>query len=227
MKKILITCLAFLMSTSVAFAWERSGGISISLMGVDTNVTDDIDNNGGTPDTTKSITNDIGVPSVFLEATNESGKASLTVGVDLIPMAAELDSRSTTQSHLGSKTTNSGAATTGTNKGTVEISKHMTFYIQPGVRVNDDTTVFVTAGYVTSDVETEVQSVSSTNKTVDDTLDGTKVGFGVKRNTDYGFMKLEYSETDYDPISVVTGNNTKVTGDIDTNSITISFGRSF
>ena len=225
MKKLLVTFFIFAMTSTAAVAWERAAGISISLMGVDTTVTDDIDNNGGTPDTTKDITNDIGVPSLFIEGTNEGDKGSLTVGVDWIPMSAELDSRSTTQSSL--KAASDGAASSGTNRGTVDISKHITVYLQPGYRVDDDTTIFATIGYVTSDVETDVQSVSSTNKVVEDTLDGTKLGVGVKRNTNMGFVKLEYSQTDYDPISVVTSNNTKVTGDIDTNTITLSFGKKF
>ena len=40
-------------------------------------------------------------------------------------------------------------------------------------------------------------------------------------------MKLEFATTDYDPISVVTSNNTKVTGDIDNTGLTLSLGKSF
>ena len=226
MKKFLLTLISTLLLTSSAIAWERAAGISISLAGIDTTVTDDIDNNGGTPDTTKDITNDIAIPSLFLEGSNTFGdRGVITVGIDVIPMSAEFDSRSTTQSSLKAK--GDGAATSGTNKGTVDVSDHFTIYIQPGVAVNDDTTAFVTLGYVTADVETDVQSVSSTNKVVTDTLDGTKVGIGVKRSTGFGFVKLEYAQTDYDPISVTTSNNTKVTGDIDNNAVTLSFGRSF
>tara|TARA_B100000900_G_scaffold381111_1_gene367311 strand:+ start:3596 stop:4240 length:645 start_codon:yes stop_codon:yes gene_type:complete len=211
--------------TSSAIAWERAAGISLSLAGIDTTVTDDIDNDGGTPDTTKDITNDVAIPSLFLEGSNEFGaKGVLTVGVDIIPMSAEFDSRSVTQSSLKGK---SDATASGTNKGTVDVSDHITFYIQPGVIIDDETSAFVTLGYVTADVETDVQSVSSTNKVVSDTLDGTKLGVGVKRSTGFGFMKLEYAKTDYDPISVTTSNNTKVTGDIDNTALTLSFGKSF
>ena len=226
MKKIFLTICSILLFSSSAIAWERAGGISLSFAGIDTKVTDDIDNNGGTPDTTKNITNDVGIASIFFEGSNTFGDQGVfTVGVDLIPMSAEFDSRSTTQSSL--KAEGDGAATSGTNRGTVDVDRHLTIYIQPGVMINDTTSVFATLGYVTADTSTTVQSVSSTNKTVDDTLDGTKVGFGIKKGMGSNFLKLEYSETDYDPISVTTSNNTKVTGDIDNTAFTLSLGRSF
>ena len=227
MKKILLTIFSIFMFASTAVAWERSGGISISLAGIDTQVKDDVDSNG-TTDTTKNISNDVGIPSLFIEASNEiGGQGVITVGIDLIPMSAEFDSRSVTQSHLGAKGENSGAATSGTNKGTVEVDKHITIYIQPGVQIDADTSVFATLAYVTADVETDVQSVSSTNKVVTDTLDGTKLGIGIKRGMGSNFIKLEYSQTDYDPISVTTSNNTKVTGDMDNDAFTLSVGRAF
>ena len=57
--------------------------------------------------------------------------------------------------------------------------------------------------------------------------DGMKLGLGLKRETGFGFVKLEYSQTDYDDISVTTSNNTKVTGDIDTDILALSVARSF
>ena len=224
MKKLIILCLTTLFFTSPSIAWEKAAGLSLQYAGIDTNVTDDVDSNG-TTDTSKDISNNIGVPSLFFEATNNYGSRSLTIGLDYIPLEAEFDSRSTTQSSL--KASGDGAATSGTNKGSVNVSNHLTIYVQPGVQVNDDLTVFATAAYVTADAEAEVVSVSSTNKTVDKTLEGTKLGVGIKRNTNYGFMKLEYAVTDYDPLSVTTSNSTKVTGDIDNTGITLSFGKAF
>ena len=40
-------------------------------------------------------------------------------------------------------------------------------------------------------------------------------------------MKFEYSETDYDDVSVTTSNNTKVTADIDTEVLALSVAKSF
>ena len=49
----------------------------------------------------------------------------------------------------------------------------------------------------------------------------------VLKETGFGFIKLEYSQTDYDDISATTSNNTKVTADIDTNILALSFARNF
>ena len=181
----------------------------------------DIDSNG-TTDTTKSLSNDVVFGSIFLErAVNDN----MSIGVDFIPFEAEFESRSTTQSSLKAKT--DGAASSGTNKGTADVSNHLTFYIQPQREINDGLKVFGTLGLVRADVESKVQSVSSTDKTVDQDLDGYKLGLGLKRETGFGFIKLEYSETDYDEISTTTSNNTKVTADIDTNILALSVARNF
>ena len=91
----------------------------------------------------------------------------------------------------------------------------------------DGVKVFGTLGLVTADVESQAKSVSSGNKNFDQTLDGTKLGLGVKKDTGAGFIKLEYSQTDYDDISATTSNDTKVTADIDTNILALSVGKSF
>ena len=72
-----------------------------------------------------------------------------------------------------------------------------------------------------------MQSVSSTDKTVEQSLDGMKLGLGLKKETGIGFIKLEYSQTDYDDVSVTTSNSTKVTADIDTDILALSVARSF
>ena len=42
-----------------------------------------------------------------------------------------------------------------------------------------------------------------------------------------GFMRVVLSDNDYDPVSATTSNATKVTADIDSTNLTVSFGRSF
>ena len=54
-----------------------------------------------------------------------------------------------------------------------------------------------------------------------------KLGLGLKKETGIGFVKLEYSQTDYDDVSVTTGNSTKVTADIDTQILSLSVAKSF
>jgi|TARA_B000000532_G_C18825897_1_gene388078 hypothetical protein len=220
MKKLVLSIL-FLLSFVTASYAQVSVGLTVSMADVQSGLKDDIDNNGST-DTTKNISNDVTFGSIFFEkAINDN----MSVGIDFIPFEAEFDSRSTTQSSLKAKT--DGAATSGTNKGTADVSKHLTFYLQPQREIRDGLKVFGTLGLVKADVESLVQSVSSTDKTVEQSLDGMKLGLGLKKETGIGFIKLEYSQTDYDDVSVTTSNSTKVTADIDTDILALSVARSF
>ena len=222
MKKLVLS-IVFLLGFSTTVYATGSAGFTISSADVKSTVKDDIDSNG-TTDTTKNLSNDVTFASIFIEkALNEN----LSVGVDFIPFEAEFESRSTTQSSTKAKAAGAAPQTTGTNKGTADVSRHLTFYIQPQKEIRDGLKVFGTFGLVKADVESKVQSVSSTDKTVDQSLDGMKLGLGLKKETGFGFIKLEYSETDYDEISTTTSNNTKVTADIDTDVLALSVARSF
>ena len=218
MKKLVLSILFLLGLVTNSYA-TGSVGITISNADVKSTVKDDIDSNG-TTDTTKNISNEVTFASIFFEkAVNDN----MSVGVDFIPFEAEFESRSTTQASIKG----AGTSTSGTNKGTADVSKHLTVYVQPQREITDGLKVFGTLGLVRADVESLVQSVSSTNKTVEQSLDGTKLGLGLKKETGFGFIKLEYSETDYDEISATTSNNTKVTADIDTDILALSVARSF
>ena len=219
MKKLVLSILFLLGFSTTAYA-TGSAGFTISLGDVKSGLSDDIDNNG-TTDTTKNISNDIVFGSIFFE---KEINDNMSVGVDFIPFEAEFESRSTSQSSIKEK---GSSTTTGTNKGTADVSRHLTFYIQPQKELNNGLKVFGTLGLVTADVESKVQSISSTDKTVEQSLDGMKLGLGIKKPTAIGFIKLEYSETDYDDVSVTTSNNTKVTADIDTEILALSVAKSF
>ncbi len=228
MRKILITLVSvftFMASAQAIEVMNRAVGLNVSLNSIDTNLKDDVDSNG-TTDTTKDISNDIGVASIFGEVSIGNGGAGmLTIGVDYIPVDAEFDSRSTTQSSL--KAASDGAASSGTNSGNVEVSDHTTFYLRPTVMINDSTAVFATYGIISADAESQLKSVSSTDKTITQTIDGEKMGIGIRKVRGGGFVQVELSETDYDAISATTSNSTRVTADIDTQAVTISFGKSF
>ena len=219
MKKLVLSIIFLFGFVTTSYA-QVSVGFTISNADVESTVKDDIDSNG-TTDTTKDISNDVVFGSIFLEsAVNEN----MSVGIDFIPFEAEFESRSTTQSSIKEK---GSSTTTGTNKGTADVSKHITLYLQPQREINDGLKVFGTLGLVRADVESVVQSVSSTDKTVEQSLDGMKLGLGLKKETGIGFIKLEYSQTDYDDVSVTTSNSTKVTADIDTNILALSVAKSF
>lgn len=229
MKKILLSLASLLIFIMPANAeLTRSVGITAVSSTIDSKVTDDIDSNG-TIDTTKDISNDVAYGSIFLEVTNENvGPGSLTFGIDLIPGSAEFESRSVSQQASGAKAGGASPQSTGTNSGTVDVDRHITVYVQPGITTSNGLTLFGTIGYVTADVEADVKSISSTNKTEELSLDGVKLGVGVKKSFGDGmFVRLEYAETDYDEISVTTSNSTKVTADMDNTTLALSVGKSF
>tara|TARA_A100001015_G_scaffold83302_1_gene92463 strand:- start:2409 stop:3071 length:663 start_codon:yes stop_codon:yes gene_type:complete len=220
MKKLVLSIIFLLGFSTTSYA-TGSAGFTISMADIKSSVKDDVDSNG-TTDTTKNISNDVTFASIFLEkAINDN----ISVGIDFIPFEAEFESRSTTQSTLKGK--DDGAATSGTNKGNADVSNHLTVYLQPQKEITNGLKVFGTLGLVRADVESKVQSVSSTDKTVEQDLDGLKLGLGLKKETGVGFIKLEFSQTDYDDISTTTSNNTKVTADIDTDILALSVGRNF
>ena len=219
MKKIVLSILFLLGLISNSYA-TGSAGFTISTADVKSTVKDDIDSNG-TTDTTKNLSNDVTFASIFFEkAVNEN----MSVGIDFIPFEAEFESRSTTQT---TRATTGDTDTSGTNKGNADVSRHLTFYVQPQKEITSGLKVFGTLGLVRADVESKVQSVSSTDKTVEQDLDGMKLGLGLKKETGFGFVRLEYSETDYDDISATTSNSTKVTADIDTEILALSVAKSF
>ena len=222
MKKLVISIIFLLGFSTTAYA-TGSAGFTISMADVKSTVKDDIDNNG-TTDTTKNLSNDVTFASIFFEkALNEN----MSVGVDFIPFEAEFESRSTTQQSSKAKAAGASPQTSGTNKGNADVSRHLTFYLQPQKEINNGLKVFGTLGLVRADVESKIVSISSTNKTVEQSLDGMKLGLGLKKETGFGFVRLEYSETDYDDISATTSNSTKVTADIDTEILALSVARSF
>ena len=193
---------------------------------LDTAGKEDVDSNG-TIDDTKNVTDDFKVGSIFIEntAVAANGRFGVTLGLDLIPFDADIDKRSVSQSSV--KGASDGAATSGTNsvEGTVE--KHMTLYVQPGVMVGGSM-VYVTGGIVRADINGRSTSISHTNINETKDLDGTKIGVGIKRELDNGFVvKLDYAETSYDTVTFTTSNNTKATADLDNTAIALSIGRSF
>ena len=218
MKKLVLSIVFLLGFSTTAYA-TGSVGFTISNADIQSGVSDDIDSNG-TTDTTRNLSNDVTFASIFVE---KALSDNMSVGLDFIPAEAEFESRSTTQTSI----TTTNTATSGTNKGTAEVSRHLTFYLQPQKEIRDGVKVFGTLGFVRADVESLVQSVSSTDKTVEQDLDGMKLGLGLKKETGFGFIKVEYSETDYDDISATTSNNTKVTADIDTEILALSVAKSF
>ena len=213
----------FVLNTMQVQAVTLGMGVSMSTNDLTTLGKEDIDNNGTTT-TTKTFADSVMAGSIFVETTFEFGSFGLTLGLDYIPLDADIDKRSITQSSLGDS---SAAAATGTNSARGTIKDHRTLYIQPGIMFGSNV-LYGTWGYATADVEGTSESLSSTNLKETKSLNGTKVGFGIKHVRDSGvFIKADYTETDYDPVSWVTSNDTKGTADIENQQFAISLGKQF
>jgi hypothetical protein len=227
MKKflLLISTLALLLSPAIAYAGNFAMGVTLSSNSLDTEGKEDVDSNN-TIDDTKSVTDDFMVGSIFAEYTNLGDKFGITFGVDYIPFDADIDKRDIAQSQISTKA--AGAATSGTNsvQGTVE--DHRTIYIQPGMRIGTNSMFYATYGFVSADVNAKSVSITHTDLNETKSLDGTKLGLGIKRVADNGFVaKFDISKTEYDQISFVTSNSTTATADLDNTAISLSLGKQF
>ena len=222
MKKLLIAILGLSLTCFSANALEKRIGFSVTSADLDTKVTDDVDSNG-TIDTTKTLSNTVTVPSIFFElAQGLPNGGILSAGLDFIPGTAELEHESTTQTNVNAN----AAATSGTNSGTLDASNHITAYVALGGEVRG-TEVFVLGGMMYAEGEYDLKSITSTNRTGNVNIQGTKLGIGLKRDLGAAFVKLMLSDNDYDPVSATTSNATKVTADLDSTNITLSVGKSF
>ena len=201
-------------------------GIKIDSHTLTTDASDDIDNNG-TVTSRKSFEDKAKGASIFLERNIETAFGNIALGINYIPGEVDIDKRSVSQSSV--KAIADGAATTGTNSAQGTVSRHMTVYVQPGINLGSSmNTLYLSLGMSFADVEGKNNSISSTNLTQTRDLDGTQIGIGLKRTGDNGaFLKLEYSQTDYDQVSWVTGNSTKAMADLDNTILSLAVGKQF
>ena len=168
------------------------------------------------------------VGSVFLEKTEMGDRFGITVGIDNITFDDAIDTRSISQDASGAAAGGKSPQSTGTNsvEGTVE--KHRTIYLQPGMRIGDSSMVYVTYGFVSADLNGRSSNLSSTDINETKSLDGEKMGIGIKRVADNGLvLKLDVSETSYDAVSFTTSNNTTATADLDNTAVALSIGKQF
>jgi len=225
MKKLFATTLSvLLLSISSAFA-GMGMGVTLSSNSLDTDAKEDVDSNT-TIDATKSVTDKFMAASIFAEYTLDSDAYVISVGIDYVPMDADIDKRTTTQSSIAGKSA-AGSATTGTNSVEGTISQHMTFYVQPGIKMTEATTFYGTLGYSTADVEGKNSSLSSTNITSGRDLEGRKIGIGLRHQRGDYFFKVDYSSTDYNTVGWQTDNGTTGMADLDNKALALSMGKSF
>tara|TARA_B100000287_G_scaffold260447_1_gene244997 strand:+ start:85 stop:765 length:681 start_codon:yes stop_codon:yes gene_type:complete len=224
LKKILLSISALILFSMTAAQATVGVGIKLDSHTLDSNVSDDIDSNG-TIDSRKGFEDKVTAASIFIEKNIETGFGSVALGVNYIPFDVDIDKRSVSQSSLKAK--GDGAASSGTNSAEGTVSDHFTIYVQPGMNVGSNL-VYLSFGLSFADVEGKSNSISSTNITETKDLDGTMLGIGIKRESDAGaFVKLEYSQTDYDKVSWKTSNSTTGHADLDNQILSVAVGKNF
>ena len=230
MKKLLLTMssIAMLMLTPLAtIAGDWTIGATLSSNSLDTAGKEDVDNDG-TIDDTKNVKDDFFAGSLFLENTIMGDRAGITFGVDYVPFDADVKRRSISQTSSKAKAAGASPQSSGTNSVSASIEDHTTYYIQPGVSFGDNSLFYFTYGFITADINGQSSSLSHTDIRETKSMDGEKIGIGIKRVSDSGLVtKFDISESSYDKVTFITDNDTKATADLDNTAITFSIGKQF
>ena len=222
MKKILISTILAVFFTFSASATTNIG-ISISAANMDasgshtTNSTTTGSLGSGGAAVNASGEADFEMASFFIEKELEYNGLNLAIGLDALPMSTEVSS-------LGG---GDGF------DATVEVGNLMTAYIQPSFNTGSFS-VFLKAGVSTVDVD--ISSISrqattagtaSTDSDQSKQVGGEMYGVGIQTGMADGFIRLEYTNTDFDEISHTNSNGKVVKADSELSRISLSFGKSF
>ena len=219
MKKILM---AVFLSTLVGFSALAEGtsiGIKFSNANMEasgshtTNSTTSGSLGSGGAAVSASDDADFNMASFFIERSIDAGALSMSVGLDIIPMSAEVDKLDGGDGF----------------DATVSVENVITAYIQPTFG-----NVFVKAGYTMGDVDITDVSRQATNAGTASThgdqskdLEGFMYGAGIQVDLDAGFVRLEGTFTDFDEISHTNSNGKVVKADSELTLISLSLGKSF
>ena len=220
MKKI-VTILFFTLFMGASSQAEMSFGVSGALTQIDATGSE----TEGGEKTTKSVSHATILPSLFVEY---SIMDRVTVGLDYIPMDADVSNQTHKREDVEKSVTNTATttATKRTQTAQAELTDHITLYAD--VMINDS--AFVKIGGVQVDLNT-LESLGTGSKYGNETINGYVVGIGIKKDAAFGkFVKMELVYTDYDDVSIkssvartgVTTNNL-IEADLDTTAIKVSY----
>tara|TARA_Y100000590_G_scaffold288007_1_gene324275 strand:+ start:741 stop:1406 length:666 start_codon:yes stop_codon:yes gene_type:complete len=219
MKKLVLSIFAAAAMMSSALAAELHLGVSAQMVKIEA---DGTETEGG-ENNTGSVSHTVPVGSIFAEIT--SGR--FTLGLDYIPMDAEVSDATKKRTDTETSVTGTAAETTTSRTQTAqaELSNHMMLYTE--LMVTDN--FYAKAGFVSVDVATQ-ESLGTGSKYPDDTINGILVGAGLKRERGNGYFKIEATYTDYEDIALQStvartgvATNNKITADIDAAAIKLSY----
>lgn len=220
MKKITLAVSGLVLLAGSAFADSTNIGAKLSYGNFDASGTE-TQNLTSDPKLKSSGNADFPFASIFLEREKEFSNLNVALGLDFIPLTAEIDK-------LGG-----GDGT----DATVEVGNQITLYVQPSKELSNGLKVFGKLGYSRMSVDiTDIKrqastaGTASTDKATSKDLDGVMVGLGIEKSVSAGpfdFIRLEASYTDYDSISHTNSNSKKLTADADLTAINLSIGKKF
>tara|TARA_B100000900_G_scaffold349233_1_gene315308 strand:- start:204 stop:860 length:657 start_codon:yes stop_codon:yes gene_type:complete len=156
---------------------------------------------------------DFNMASFFIERSIDAGPLNMSVGLDIIPMSADVDKLDGGDGF----------------DATVTVENVITAYVQPTFG-----NFFVKAGYTMGDVDiTDVSrqattaGTASTDGDQSKDLEGFMYGAGIQFDLNAGIVRLEGTFTDFDEISHTNSNGKVVKADAEMTLISLSLGRSF
>ena len=220
MKKLTLAISGLVLLTGSVFADSTNIGAKLSYGDFDASGTE-TQNLTSDPKLNSSGNAKFPFASIFLEREKEFTNLNMALGLDFIPLTAEIDK-------LGG-----GDGT----DATVEVGNQITLYVQPSKELSNGLKVFGKLGYSRMSVDiTDIKrqastaGTASTDKATSKDLDGVMVGLGIEKSVSAGpfdFIRLEASYTDYDTISHTNSNSKKITADADLTAISLSIGKKF
>ena len=238
LKKLLVV-LAFLgLSTLPAKAFDDRGfGVAVGVYGSGSTLDANGNEREGNTSNTNTDTENNGAEfnqifahaSYFGEVMYRGDYAGLTLGYENTPGAAKVGdgSRADTDDDT------SDDADTGVYSAKAEIEDfhqaYMELVMYPGA---GNVGLFVKGGLAQVDVITleSIAKGAESSAYGNVTIDGTVVGAGLRGRHSTGIMwKLIYEHTDWDSITLdsTTGNKSRITADLDTNTLKLGIGYQF
>ena len=213
-KAIYVLMISMLTFVGKAYA-EISLGVSASLTHINASGTE----TEGGEKSSASTDNIVVIPSLFVEY----GFSDFSVGLDYIPLSADVSDKTKSRTDTETSVTGNAAtvATTRTQKAQAELTNHTTLY---GTYMMTDT-MFLKAGVAYVELDA-TESLGTGSKYGSEDIYGAVLGIGAKQDN----VRFELLYTDYEDISLtssvartgVTTNN-KIDAELDTLQFKLSY----
>ena len=220
MKKL---TLAFILLSFLGFNANADMNVGVKVSSADLSADGSETQNSGATVVQAERDASFELASIFAEAMVSLGGMDMALGVELVPLTAEV-------------------AVIGGGTGfdaTVEVGNLRSAYIQPMMTTDGGVSLYVKAGYAQADLD--ISNVSrqatasatgdsaSTDTNLDQELEGPMYGLGMQISTDsiIDAIRIEATRHDFDEISFTNSNNKKLKADATMDAISIALVKSF